>query len=370
MVSSPTQIRQADDTGSTIGSQYGVSPESPDGTRICYARYPQLLSTRPEGEEVSYTAELWVCNRDLANHRKLTTVHNANLHNGLSQQWVTNDSIVIATKGAGVEVSVIDADTGDVRHGPYAWYELGHNGQEGKALVTNAKPHFSAAMTEQPHGIYELDCRTGDTHLVVSATEIKETKIQGGRHLHQNEVRVNHAQYAPNGERIAFLADTNHVGVVNTDGSDLEFFAGRKPMHFQWFDNDSLFGHSHSSPLPDSEHPNPFLNDSPADYKLHRWNLSERKRVELLGGYGCHPAASPDRRQYVTEDWYHSDQTTLRVYDRGEDVPSEEIFSTNHDIIWASRAHVNPNFSRDGSRVYYTKPVGPHTVQMCFSEVE
>lgn len=41
-----------------------------------------------------------------------------------------------------------------------------------------------------------------------------------------------------------------------------------------------------------------------------------------------------------------------------------EFFTEHTDVIWEPSSHVNPVFSRDGSRLYYTKPVGPNTVQM------
>lgn len=357
-------VQVATGDGSTLGGQYGTSPESPDGSTICYATFPGYLDSW--GKD-TYTAELWLCDRDCTDHRRLAAFHNVDLHNGIHHQWATNDLIAVGPPGDGHEVQVVEAATGDVVHGPYEWYKIGQDGHDGRVLLTNARRGYPAEAIDDQRGIYELDCRSGELRLVVSEAELAARKIQGGKPLHRREIDVNHLQYSPGGDRIAFLVDTKHVGVVDRDGSNLEFFAGKKPMHFQWFDESSIFGHTDVGPET-PEPNNPFCNDSPADGKLYRWDLDRREQVELLAGYGCHPAASPDRDLFVTEDWYSSDEIALRVYRRSEDVPETELFSTTHStIVWGSQAHVNPAFARDGSRVYYTKPTGPNSVALCYS---
>lgn len=247
--------------------------------------------------------------------------------------------------------------------------KIGQAPRNGSILLTNARRHYPEAALDRSREIYELDCRTGETRLLVSAEEIASRKIQGGRPLHRADTDIVHLQYSPPGNRVAFLPDTDHVGIVNADGSGVEFSAGKKPMHFQWFDDESVFGHTDVGP--ETSGPgNPFCNDSPEDGKLYRWDLTERAQVERLAGYGCHPAASPDRELYATEDWYTSEEITLRLYERGDDIPTAELFTTGHSrIVWGSQAHVNPAFSRDGSRIYYTKPAGSNTVQLCDTEV-
>ena len=104
-----------DYSGSTLLGMNGGMVESPDSKRIIYARKADL--TKPE-------TEIWICDRNFENHRKVYDVHCGN-HNGPSATFITNSLIVfrdVEFEGiAGKEPSIcvfriLDVDTGEVKY--------------------------------------------------------------------------------------------------------------------------------------------------------------------------------------------------------------------------------------------------------------
>jgi len=70
------------DATSTWG-YYGVTPESPDEKRLCYALYPEPSKSASDVKYPDAPAELWVCNIDGTGHRRLFKGH-SKFHNGLT----------------------------------------------------------------------------------------------------------------------------------------------------------------------------------------------------------------------------------------------------------------------------------------------
>ena len=102
-----------DYSGSTLLGMNGGMVESPDSKRIIYARKADLTKSE---------TEIWICDRDFENHRKVYDVHCGN-HNGPSATFITNSLIVfrdVEFEGiAGKEPSIcvfriLDVDTGEV----------------------------------------------------------------------------------------------------------------------------------------------------------------------------------------------------------------------------------------------------------------
>jgi len=139
-------------------------------------------------------------------------------------------------------------------------------------------------------------------------------------------------------EREKFLA------TFDRDGNDPVLF-GPKPMHFFWYDDETVMGHDHRTP-----------DGKPNNRKVRRWTRTG-DFVETLAGPGNHLGASDDRSSYASDTWYYEAPVELRVYARGGMVPAQHVFASTHtDVVWQRGAHVNPSFSRDGSRLYFTNP--------------
>ncbi len=127
-------------------------------------------------------------------------------------------------------------------------------------------------------------------------------------------------------------------------------------LSMRWFDDQSFFGYSHTDVVgvDTTKH---------IEYEMYRWDL-DGQIIEHLAGHGCHGAARVDGKYFAGESWYRRDPIVLRVYGRGQSKALVEIFSHSFvELTWehGGRHHVNPSFSRDGMRLYYTKAVNRNT---------
>ena len=314
----------------SVWGYYGVSPESPNAKRLCYALYPEPIDLKRNERHVVYPAQLWVCNADASGHRKLYEARSA-VHGGLSQSWVDNNRIIFAGKTATV---IINANTGKIEFGPWKGFYLAHYARGGKVLI------YPIDDSTKPKGLRELDTATGKMRLVLPHDNINW-----------------HVQYSPNGKKVLFTTRNNtNLVLAGLDGKVLKVFGGVKPMHYQWFDDKSFFGYAHKGVVGVDlkKHRN---------HELYRWGL-DGKIIEHLAGHGCHGAARADGEYFVGESWYFSHQIVLRLYKRGRRKPLAEIFSHRFaHVTWRNggRHHVNPSFSRDGMRIYYNKAVNKNT---------
>ena len=331
------------ETASSSWGKYGVSPESPNGKRLCFAVYPEnliLKRVRPWYLLTRYTAELWVANLDGSDARKLFTSIST-IHDGLGQAWVDDEHIVCHGYHEGSAVYVVNTNSGDVvrrflRHG------MGHYPVDGKiALTRKLRPE-----TSEDAALYEYDTNTGALRLVREFSS-----------------SLNHVQYSPSGKRILFTMNNNtNLGMVNSNGSGFVELEGDKPMHFQWYDEDSIFGYTLKGIVgydPRKHH----------EKELYRWNL-KGEITEYLAGYGCHCAASADRNFFAGESWYESENIALRLYKRGERKALRTVFVHSFkDVVWKPRSHVNPSFSPNGNRLYFNKAVDRDTTKAFYHEL-
>ena len=315
----------------SVWGYYGVPPESPDGKRLCYALYPEPIDLNRDERYPVYPAQLWVCNIDGTRHRMLFK-GSGSVHNGLLQSWVDDKRIVFVSDGA---ARIIHADTGKIEFGPLKGFRCGHYARGGKVLFYK----YPNAGSDQ-QGLHEFDTATGKMRLVLPHSK-----------------GIWHVQYSPDGRKALFTTDGNtHLVVANLDGSGIKMFPGKKPMHFQWFDDQSFFGYAHQGVVGVD------LNKH-REYELYRWNL-DGKVIEYLAGHGCHGAAREDGEYFAGESWYQSKPIKLRLYAQGSREPLLTIFSHSFDkVTWfnGGRHHVNPSFSRDGMRLYYNKAVKENT---------
>ena len=96
---------------STLLGMNGGMVESPDESKIIYAKKKSL-----ESDET----EIFICDRDLQNHRKIFDVHCGN-HNGPSATFITDNLIVFRDGEDGLPVfRIMDINTGKVIHKIFA----------------------------------------------------------------------------------------------------------------------------------------------------------------------------------------------------------------------------------------------------------
>ncbi len=317
---------------------YNTSPESPDGSMLAYVK---ILSEQKERYD-KMNGELWICNTDLTNHRKVVTLEAFITHNGVETQWIDNERIAFSAQG---QLRIINLKGEDLMT-PIKVFSIGHEPHNNKMLYSAISPKTNL------YTIYEYDIATNKSTEIANTSAFKEAvnlfSIKDTTHISTR--KIHHLAYSPDGSKIGFRADfagkgeiDNHLITMNKNGSDIQFF-GPKPMHFNWFDNNSIMGHD-----------NQIADGNPNDFSARQWTR-KGEFIETLSGPGNHLSASPDRSLIATESWYKSAPVILSVFKKGQTTAFwQDTISMDGKSVWTLGNHVNPAFSRDGKRVYYRK---------------
>src|SRR5690606_23637737 len=125
-----------------------------------------------------------------------------------------------------------------------------------------------------------------------------------------------------------------------------------KSLHFFWYDNESIVGHFQNGP-DGKRHP-----VQEKRFSLTRWDLKGNVLQEMITPRGNHLAMSPDKKQFASETFYKTNPVVLKLYTPGRSEAPVVIASFDpYGITWDRRFHANPAFSRDGRRVYFSKPL-------------
>lgn len=328
----------------TSFSYYNTTPENPDGSKIAYTKF--LANPQNERNE-KVPAEIWICNSDLTHHRKVTAIHSIGVHNGARVQWLDNQSFVYEDDS----IRAVNLD-GQPLIKPFAG-RTGHEPLNGKFLFSgkNERTGFST--------IYEYDVKNQNLKTIADASDFAEVKnLYPADELREvSDFNILHLHYNTDGTKISFRLDIgpknekyNHLVIMNIDGSGIRYF-GPKPMHFSWFDENTIMGHDNQ------------INDGlPNDKSGRRWDVN-RNVVETLSGPGNHFAASPNRNIIASETWYNSNPVVLHTFKRGE-IQSfwSDTISSDFKTTWKLANHANPSFSRDGKRLYFNKCTAPGKV--------
>lgn len=318
-------------------SYYNTTPESPDGSTIAYVKY---LSMPEKKRYEAVTGEIWLCDADLTNHRKIVDIKMKGVHNGARLQWLDNDSFAYQDDSIRV-INLNGKELVDPVSGT-----IGHKPLNGKFLYSTISEETGL------YTIVEYDVAAKKKNILGDARD----------YMHIDEVfpsdnlrdvkdrKILHLQYSPDGKRIAFRFDIGpkdekykHLVFQNLDGSDIHFF-GPKPMHYAWYDNESIVGHD-----------NQIEDGMPDDKSGRRWDL-DGNYLETVSGVGNHLTVSYDRELLASESWYGQNPIILRVFKKGEVEPIwSDTVSTDKRITWTLGNHINPSFSRDSKRLYYNR---------------
>ena len=258
-------------------------PESPNGKRIVYTSlYPP---TKPRGGEVC------VCDADLTGHRRVGSVEKVSPHSGAGAIWI-DDATIMFSDLANETVFRVNVDTGESASALGTVSQL--------CPVTRGMVFETMGRHSLPKGIHALNVDTLQTRRLVAPEDVKSFAGVMGKTYDARRWNLGHPYLSPDGTKLLFqikadgLSNSNPQGDfvlwARADGSNIHLI-GPKPMHVQWWDNETIFGHDWQWKR---------------DHHLRRWDL-DNNCVEELAGPGCHGAVSPDRNWIATESWYGSD---------------------------------------------------------------
>ena len=346
---------------------YDQSPESPDGTRIVYVVYDYF----PDEQKMVAPVSLWICDRDLKNHRSIKKLEDLTCnHNGAFQQWIDNNSIAysgthikkVNDKYLKGSIRVINADTGKLEFGPFTGGFLSDNSFNGKVMMNMQFQDNNLGS----QGLYELDTKKGIVKCLFRNTDFEQyrDKYNWPGNKDPKLWSTTHSMNSTDGSHIAFSIHTHgkdghqQLFTCKADKTDLVYWGADFPGHFLWYDKNTLWGADNNV---DDGHDN--------DRFFKRWDR-HRNYIETLSGPGCHTAASADRLWFAGETGYYSNPVKLFLYRKGMPTPAAVIFEHKFPCItWKARGHANPSFSRDGKRIYYNRAVSETIKQAYFCDI-
>jgi Tol biopolymer transport system component len=321
-----------------------LSPENADAV----IAYFHQFADSPNGEHVAYTMfdppeRMLVVVQTLSTGKitPVAMVKGQNRHTGAHPLWVDDSSLIYCSDGD-YKIYHHNLKTGNVVEyvgGHISDYSPLHQ----RVLYKNNDP------AKEEKGIYSIDLANRSKRQLISMDDMARMKVQIGARNPLEHWRLDHPYWSPDGSKIMFQAktysgkaDAQAVFLFYTDPEASKInYVGIRPMHVQWWDNESYFGHD---------------NHEKDDKHLRRWDLNG-KLIEELSGPGCHATVSPDRQWIVTESWYRSDPIIVNLYKRGKTKPTKELFRqpavVRGKVFWDIRSHIHPAFSRDGKRVYF-----------------
>lgn len=311
-------------------SYFQQCPESQDGKKIAYTIFHQ-----PDSMEVV------VKNIASGKIQSVNKIKGQARHSGTHPVWADNETLIYGSPSE-YEVYHHNIKTGKIKKYP--------GGQISDYSDVNNKLLFiNKNINNGLVGIYMLDFTTNEISCLVSIQNLVPLQEEIGTKNPVEHWRIDHPYWSPDGKKINFQIKTkkdkstkedDYIFYCDENGKNIHFI-GRKPMHVQWWDNESVFGHDWFDKM---------------DYHMRRYDL-HGNLLEEISGPGCHGAVSPNRQWVVTESWYGSDPIKVFLYKRGKTKPEKLLFQqaavVNGIKFWEVRSHIHPAFSRDGKKVYF-----------------
>jgi hypothetical protein len=334
---------------STLLGMNGGCPESPDGKLIVYARKNEIVGPN-RGK-----TEIWICDRDLNNHRKVFDV-NAGNHNGPSASFIDNKRIVFRDSASDEEKSsmfyIYNIETNQVEIGPIIGKES-HCAENNIFPFSTTKAHLNKnpkyPMIDEV-AIYALNCDNGEVKKIMAMADMVDYVASQGYTTNEWSANVSHVQLNPSGTSVMMRVGIVEGALLVCFDIDTKKFSmiADKPVHQLWFDDDTYM----------------------AVYQYHdgqRWHMDKSRInrysktgeiLEVLGGIGNHVDGSPDRNYFTGDSMYPDEIIKVFLYKKGDINPIAVLDEHSFfEAAWKAQVHSNPSFSRDGKRVYFNRPV-------------
>ena len=342
---------------STLLGMNGGMVESPDGTKIVYARKKDI--DKPE-------TEIWICSRDLTEHKYIYTVSCMN-HNGPSATFLDDHRIVFRDmSGELSQFCIFDLDTMKVRHRITA--KESHCGENGKYPFSVSK-EFLGKNPAYPEisecGIYIMDLATDKITLAVREEEITKMVRNAGYTANEHTGAVSHVQLNPSATAVMMRIGVPEckvfgaLGCVDLDTYKLHLIPD-KPVHQLWYDDDTYMAtrqfYRNGIIEMDTSYIARFTKDG--------------EELEVLGGISNHMDGNHDRTMFAGDRCYPGYSTDVSLYKRGHKEPVA-VFEIPHleEVVWDKHVHPNPSFSRDGKRLYFNRPCSNDKTEAVFADI-
>lgn len=324
-----------------------VSPAGEDALLSYFHQFPDS----PDGKKLVFTIfkpddKMDVVVKELSTNQFFTinTVNGTQRHSGTHPLWIDNQTLVYGSNRER-KIFLHNIYTGELNE--FVGQQLSDFSS------VNNKVLFIIKDSKFKEGVYVLDIKTKQTECLIGLEDVKKIKDEIKTDIPMKGWNFDHPYWSPDGTKIMFQIKAKlrtksgktkkrqaFYLFADADGTNIRF-VGPKPMHIQWWDNESIFGFETA----DNKH------------HLNRHDLNGNILEEDTAGHGNHGTVSPDRQWVVTDNWYQADPIKVFLYRKGNVNPTKTLFQqprlVNGKDFWDVHSHIHPAFSRDGKRVYF-----------------
>ena len=354
-------VRIAECGESTLWGMNGGQPESPDERHLVYARKKDLTNA------VSGDTEIWICDRDGKNHRRIFTVQCGN-HNGPSATNKDNKRIVLRDIIQGFSAfRIYNIETDQVEFGPVFCKES-HCSEKG-IYPFSISEEFLGKNPQIPNmdscGIYLLDLGTYQVTRAVDSAKILDMVGEAGYTPTPYTTSMSHVQLNPSATAVMMRLSVKEcptfgaLGCVELNTGKTHFIPD-KPVHQLWYDDTTYMATRQYFDGKRIE-----METS----RIQRFSM-DGETLETLGGVGNHIDGSKNRQWFVGDRAYPGYPADVLLYKRGEIVPTAVLGSSDEQYtIWDLKVHPNPTFSRNGKRVYFNHPISRTKTEAVYADV-
>ncbi len=325
-----------------------ISPAGEDAVISYFHQFPDS----PDGKKLVFSIfradnKMDIVVKDLITEQFFTinTVNGIQRHSGAYPIWIDNETLAYNSNQDNI-IYIHNIYSGELDQ--YEGSQLSDYSAINHKLLFKSK-----GKNDEDKHIYVLDLKTKSISSLINIEAVKHLTEEIGTKIPVEGWNFDHPYWSPDANKIMFQIKAkikSKSGVTkkreayylfaNADGSNIRF-VGPKPMHIQWWDNESIFGFETGNNI----------------HHLNRHDLFGKIIEEDVVGHGNHGTISPDRQWIVTDNWYQSDPIQVFLYRKGSVNPTKVLFQqpnvVNGKNFWDVHSHIHPAFSRDGTKVYF-----------------
>jgi hypothetical protein len=209
--------------------------------------------------------------------------------------------------------------------------------------------NFAPDQPVDRDGIWRVDLRSGDSHLIVSLQQLADTAP--GREIAGAEHKVNHAVYSPDGGRFVFMhrwlgprGKFSRLYCANSDGTGLRLLLDHRMVsHYAWRDESTVLAWARTPEEGDRYY---FLDVST--------DARETCCPGTLDRFGDgHPSFSPDGQWIVTDTYPDRGRMRRLLLCRPAAGQVTEVgaFHSPWRYEGSTRCDLHPRWSPDGLKI-------------------
>lgn len=326
---------------------------SPAGEDAVIAYFQQFADS-PDGKKFVFsifrdngTMDVVIKDLETDEFFTLNTVNGIERHSGAHPIWIDNETLAYSS----------DKDNIIYIHNIYTAKVDQYKGSQisDYSSVNNKLLFKTKGKNNEDKQIFILNLSSKIIEPFFNIDDVLPFKDKMGTTIPLEGWNFDHPLWSPDGKKLMFTIKAKektksgekkkteeYLFFADADGSNISFF-GARPMHEQWWDNETFYGYRPGR--------------GKVDRHMDMYDLKGNMIKKDITGHGNHGTVSPNREWIVTDTWYKTDPIKVLLYQKGNTNPTKVLFQQPKVVkgkdFWEVHSHIHPTFSRDGKKVYF-----------------